>query len=524
MVEFLVFTAEMMAHFDRKAHEAYGVPTLLLMENAGRAVADYILSSEEDVYTAVVVAGVGNNGGDGFVAARHLHQAEVSVSVIVVGEPEKIKGDARVNFEIIKNISGINLFNAKDYNEWAQLLPFIEGADVVVDALFGTGLRRPLEGFYADVVKDINFSAKKIVSVDIPSGLSADSWEEIGPAIYADATVTFEAFKIAHVFPPAEEHVGELMLARIGIPPEAYEEDEHLPYRLVFPEGLFPRKLFNREAASHKGDYGHVLIIAGSVGKTGAAAMAAAAAVKSGAGLVTLAIPASALPVAASYMPEVMSFPLPERDGQIAPEAVDLLDRLLEGKTVVAAGPGIGTGEGAAALIKALIEKVKVPLVLDADALNILAKEGLPRFNTFTVLTPHPGEFSRLIKKPKDEILKERLKIAPSFAAEHGVMLVLKGYRTLIAAPDGVVYINATGNPGMASGGSGDVLTGMIAGFLAQAESHELEESVVEAVGFHGLAGDLAASELTQPYISATDIIDYLAEAFKHDLDWQLYI
>ena len=525
MVEFLVFTSEMMAHFDRKAEESYNVPSLLLMENAGSSVADYILSLDEEIYTAVVVAGTGNNGGDGFVVARHLHQNEVSTTVIVVGNPEKIKGDARTNFEIVKTIPGINLFKAENYNEWAELLPFIEGADVVIDALFGTGLKRPLEGFYADVVNDINFAAKKIISVDIPSGLSANTWEEIGPAIYADATVTFEAFKIAHLFPPAEDHVGELVLARIGIPPEAYEEDEYLPYRFVYPDGLFPRKLFMRESGSHKGDYGHVLIIAGSKGKTGAAVMAGAAALKSGAGLVTVATPESVLPTVASFMPELMTYPLKDRDGFISEKAIDQLAEVLEGKTVVAVGPGIGTEEETERFLKALIEKVRVPLVLDADAINLLAREEkLPSFSSFTVITPHPGEFSRLIRKPKQEIMADRLNIALNFSLQHNLVLVLKGYRTLVATPDGVVYINGTGNPGMATGGSGDILTGMIAGFLAQAEDHELEESVIEAVGFHGLAGDLASLDLTQPYLTATDLLDYLPEAFKYDFDWDFSI
>ncbi len=485
--------------------------SILLMENAGGWVAKKILEME-DVFVVTVVAGPGNNGGDGIVAGRHLLNHELTVNLILLADEERLKGDARKNFEIAQR-SGMNIYTVKSEREWDELLPFIERADVVVDAIFGTGLKRKVEGLYARAIEDINLLAPMVVSVDLPSGVSSEDGSIMGVAVEADITVTFEALKFGHIFPPGEDYCGDIEVVKIGIPPEAYY-DEELPYRLTHPDGLFPAKLFRRPSLTHKGDYGHVLVVAGSKGKTGAAAMAATAALRSGAGLVTLAAPEEVL----SYIPvppEIMTFPLPSSEGRISVQAIPLIEEMLKGKTVLAAGPGLGTWQQTAEFLLSLLEKADIPRVLDADALNIIASAGKMPGGSLTVLTPHPGEFSRLSSSPKKENLRERLEEARKFAMEKGVYLILKGYRTVIAAPDGTAYINATGNPGMATGGSGDVLTGIIAGFLAQAEPDEAEEAIVEAVGYHGLAGDLAASDLTQPYITATDIIEYLPEAFK---------
>ena len=513
MKEILVFNAELMGKFDRKAEQVYDVPSRILMENAGGWVAKKVLEMEE-VFTVTVVCGPGNNGGDGIVAARHLQNHDLTVNLILLADPEKLKGDAKANLDIAKK-SGINIYIANSVEEWEELLPFIERADLVIDAIFGTGLKREVSGLYSIAIDDINLLARQILSVDLPSGVSSENGKILGKAIEADLTVTFEALKFGHILPPGESHCGEIEVVKIGIPSEAYE-DEELPYRYTFPDGLFPSRLFRRRPDSHKGDYGHVLIIAGSVGKTGAAAMAATAALKSGAGLVTLATPEEALPMV-PIPPEIMSFPLKSENGKISFEAEKQIENLLNGKTVVALGPGIGTEEGTVEFLKELLKRIEVPLVIDADGLNIISSfSSFPEFKTTTVLTPHPGEFSRLTGLTKEEILEDRINVARKYASNNGVFLVLKGYRTVIAAPDGTVYINATGNPGMATGGSGDVLTGMIAGFLAQSEEDEIEEALVEAVGYHGLAGDLASQELTQPYISATDIIEYLTEAFKN--------
>lgn len=510
MKEILVFNAELMGKFDRKAEEEYRIPSMILMENAGGWVAKKVLEME-DIYTVTVVAGPGNNGGDGIVAARHLQNHDLTVNLILLADPEKLKGDAKFNFEVAEK-SGLNIYVSTSMVEWEELLPFIERADLVIDAIFGTGLKREVTGFFARVIDDINLLARSILSVDIPSGVSSENGEILGRAIEADYTVTFEALKFGHVLPPGESHCGDIDVVKIGIPNDAYEEEE-LPYRFTFPDGLFPRKLFRREPDSHKGDYGHVLVIAGSVGKTGAAAMAGIAALKSGAGLVTVATPQEALPML-PIPPEIMTFPLKSEKGEISAEAVSQIQKMLQGKTLIAIGPGLGTGDGVRKFLLELIKETSLPLVIDADGLNILSTlPALPKFTNIVVFTPHPGEFSRLTGKNKTEILSNRIELARNFAIENQLYLVLKGYRTLIACPDGTVYINGTGNPGMATGGAGDVLTGTIAGFLAQAEEDEMEEALVEAVGFHGLAGDIAAHELTQPYITATDIIEYFPEA-----------
>ncbi len=510
MEELLVFDASLMGKFDAKAGEEFSVDSIILMENAGGWVAKRILEME-DVFVVTVVAGPGNNGGDGIVAARHLLNHELSVNLILLANPEKLRGDARKNLEIAQR-SGMNIYPVESEGEWEELLPFVERADVVVDAIFGTGLKREVQGLFARAIEDINLLAPLVVSVDLPSGVSSEDGSVMGVAVEADFTVTFEALKFGHIFPPGEDYCGDIEVVKIGIPPEAYEEEE-VPYRFTHPEGLFPAKLFRRPSLSHKGDYGHVLVVAGSLGKTGAAAMAATAALRSGAGLVTLAAPEDLLPYI-PVPPEVMTFPLPSSRGRIKAEATSLIEEMLEGKTVLAAGPGLGTWKETGEFLLALLEKSSLPRVLDADALNIISSAGEIPGRALTVLTPHPGEFSRLLSEPVEKNLRRRLERAREFARERGLYLVLKGYRTVVAAPDGTAYINSTGNPGMATGGSGDVLTGMLAGFLALAEEDEVEEAIVEAVGYHGLAGDLAASELTQPYITATDIIQYLPEAF----------
>ncbi len=514
MKEIPVFNAELMGKFDKKAEEKYGIPSRILMENAGGWVAKKAVEME-DVFTVTVISGPGNNGGDGIVAARHLYNQELTVNLIVLSSPEKIKGNAKLNLQAAEK-TGINIFFVNGMKEWEELLPFVERSDLVVDAIFGTGLKREVKGIYRRAIDDINLLAKKILSVDLPSGVSSENGEVMGRAVEADFTVTFEALKFGHILPPGEEHCGDTDVVKIGIPPDAYE-DENLPFRFTFPDGLFPRKLLRREQNSHKGNYGHVLVIAGSLGKTGAAAMTAIGALKSGAGLVTLATPSPVLPMV-PIPPEIMSLPLKDKDGEISSEASTQLEEMLKGKTVVAVGPGLGTSGETGKFLKELIKKVNVPMVIDADGLNLLSSfPYFPEFKTFTVLTPHPGEFSRLTGKGKDELLKNRIEEARKFSLEKGVNLILKGYRTLICSPDGTVYINATGNPGMATGGAGDVLTGMIAGFLAQAEEDEMEESLVEAVGYHGLSGDLAATELTQPFLSAMDIIHHLPDAFKYE-------
>jgi NAD(P)H-hydrate epimerase len=409
----------------------------------------------------------------------------------------------------------------EDSAAWQRLKSGLADATLVVDALFGTGLTKPVEGFLAEVIRDINvaFPSARVVAVDLPSGVSADTGELIGECVPADASVTFTAPKIAHVFPPACERVGEWVVKAIGTPAEALQSDPELQLNLTCREDLAwlgtPRK-----PDAHKGIFGHVLILAGSIGKTGAAAMAAKAALRAGAGLVTVATAKSALPIIASLGMEFMTEPLPETEaGTVSLRALEggRLDRLVEGKSVLAVGPGIGTIPETAELVRTVVNQYDAPVVLDADGLSAFAgyAGSLRAAGRVRVLTPHPGEMARLTGQTTGEILARRVETAREFATRHQVTLVLKGFRTLTAASDGQVWVNPTGNPGMASGGTGDVLTGLIAGLLAQYPARPVAEVVAAAVYLHGLAGDLAASELGQISLIAGDLLDALARAFQ---------
>ncbi|MGZ5488799.1 MAG: NAD(P)H-hydrate dehydratase, partial [Candidatus Aminicenantales bacterium] len=352
------------------------------------------------------------------------------------------------------------------------------------------------------------------VAVDIPSGLSADTFEIIGPSVKADLTVTLAAPKVAHIFPPALDRVGELVIAPIGIPPELFENPD-LKLELVEEPAVRPY-FAKRKRDTHKGSYGHLLIFAGSLGKSGASALAGRAALRMGAGLVTVATAAGVLPSIARSMAELMTEPLAETpEKTIAAAALPRALALLKGKNAVLIGPGLSTNASTAEFVLGLLPKIKVPCVIDADGLNIIASrlDVLADLEAPAVLTPHPGEFARLVGRTNDEVVRHRLELAPEFAAKHDVVVVLKGYRTLIAAPDGRVFVNPTGNPGMATGGTGDVLGGMIASQIAQ--KNDLLGAVLSAVYAHGLAGDVAADRLSEKSLVAGDLIRYLPPALK---------
>jgi len=516
-----ILTAAQMQRIDRLTTERYGVPSLTLMENAGRGCVEFLAErfaplAEQKI---VILCGKGNNGGDGMVVARLLREQGLHPTVLLFSDPQSVRGDAQINWQRLAASGPPEV--AADSAAWSQRLPGLQGATLLVDALFGTGLTKPLEGFFAGVVRDINekLPRARVMAVDLPSGLSADSGELIGECVRAHAAVTFTAPKLAHVFPPACERVGEWVVRDIGTPREALEDDPELFLNLMGREELTwlaaPRKI-----DAHKGNFGHVLVLAGAVGKTGAAAMAAKAALRAGAGLVTVATAKSALPIIASLGMEFMTEALPETEvGSISPRALDYgrLDKLVEGKDVLAVGPGIGTARETAELVRTVVNRYPLPLVLDADGLSAftgcaasLRTDGLIR-----VLTPHPGEMARLTGKTTAEILAHRVDVAREFARERQVTLVLKGSRTLTAAPDGKVWVNPTGNPGMATGGTGDVLTGIIAGLLAQFPLRSPSEVVAAGVFVHGLAGDLATKEIGEPSLIAGDLLDYLPSAFR---------
>ncbi|HAV40792.1 MAG TPA: bifunctional ADP-dependent NAD(P)H-hydrate dehydratase/NAD(P)H-hydrate epimerase [Acidobacteria bacterium] len=513
-----ILTASQMREIDRQAIENLGIPGLVLMENAGREVAS-LLSNELKIgpgCPVLVIAGKGNNGGDGLVAARHLFNYGVDCEVLLVSREEEVKGDALVNLQIAKK-TGIKIKAVPTPALWRRYRPLLKEAPVVIDALFGTGLSSPLSGLYAQVINDLNNSGDLIVAVDIPSGLSADSFELIGPAVKADFTVTMAAPKIAHIFPPAEDYTGELYVADISVPPFLFNRPD-FSIELVEIDSLQPY-FQPREKGTHKGSYGHLLILAGSYGKTGAAAMAGKAALKMGAGLVTVATADSCLPVVAKTMPELMTEPLPETSARtISERALSRVLELLEGKDALLLGPGLSTHSETSSLVLNLLERIKktkLPVIIDADGLNIISsrREILSSLPAKTVLTPHPGEFSRLSGIPTGEALRHRLEVGPEFAAKYHLHLVFKGYKSLTVSPQGKIWVNPTGNPGMASGGSGDVLSGFIASEAMQTK--DLTQAVVNAVFVHGLSGDLAADKIGERPLLATDLIRYLPSAIS---------
>jgi hydroxyethylthiazole kinase-like uncharacterized protein yjeF len=510
-----VLTSKQMKEIDRTAIEEIGIIGPILMENAGLQIFRAIMMRFSNILkeNVVIIAGKGNNGGDGLVVARHLFNQGCDPHVLLLANKEDLRGDAGLNLRIAEK-TGIRITEVLSLEKWRTKRKELAQATIIVDAIFGTGLTKPAGGMYASVIEDINKSKAFRAAVDIPSGLSSDTFRIIGPCVKADLTVTLAAPKVAHVLAPAEEFVGELVVADIGIPPFLFESEE---LKLELVEKKTVRPYFkSRRKDTHKGTYGHLLIISGSLGKTGAASMAAKAALKMGAGLVTVGTPESCLPIIARSMAELMTEPLPETpERTLSSEALDKIVSLLEGKDGLMIGPGISTHPSTAELVLSLIPKIKVPAVFDADALSILASKpelfkSLPQP---AVLTPHPGEFARLIGLSTKEVIDNRLELSARFAQEYKVFLVLKGYKTLIATPEGNVYINPTGNPGMASGGSGDVLSGMVGSMIIQEKN--LLEAILAAVYVHGLSGDIGAERLGEKALTAGNLITYLPSALK---------
>ena len=458
-----------------------------------------------------VVCGRGNNGGDGFVVARTLHQRGTDVSVFVIGSVADVRGDARVNLEILGRL-GLTVVEIGDEQTWELHFSEISQCKLIVDALFGTGLTAPLAGMLETVVADINGAGLPIVSIDLPSGLSADTPEIIGDCIEASMTVALAAPKLPLVLPPGEGKAGDLVIADIGIPAEVISALDGPRIELLTRERM--RELIEpRQADSHKGDFGHVLVIGGSRGKSGAAHLAAMGALRSGAGLVTIATPSGCQAIVAALGSEYMTEALDETpDGTVRSDAIDRV--LMIENDVIAAGPGLGLHTDTAGFVGALLERGGGPLVLDADALNAVA--GSPdllqgREGRDIVITPHPGEMARLVQMSTEEVQGARIDVARDFATLHHVYVVLKGHRSLIATPAGHVFINPTGNAGMATGGTGDVLTGIIAAWLAQLL--DAEAACKLAVYLHGLAGDLAEADDGEVAMTATDIIAHLGDA-----------
>ena len=517
-----VVTAEIMQKLDRRTIEEASIPGIVLMENAGRGAVREILASYPEILKGkvAILAGSGNNGGDGYVIARYLMNRGVHVKIFLLAERDKVKGDARSNLDILLKMNA-SITEVKDLDVWKAILPELEGYSLIVDAIFGTGLRSEVRGLVKEVINDINrFNIPK-VAVDLPSGLNANTGEVLGACVKAKLTITFALPKRGLLIYPGADFAGRLKVVDIGIPSYILDKEKISDHLLSF-ESL-SQFVKAREPNSHKGDYGHVLIIAGSQGKTGAAALSCHAAVRMGAGLVTLGIPESLNSIMEEKLTEVMTEPLAEeKPGFLGISSFEKIERLMEGKKVLALGPGISNHEGATKLVHRIVEESNIPLVIDADGVNALSFDTGPlkRAKVPVILTPHPGEMARLVGLSSKEVQKDRITIARDFAQTHGCYLVLKGMRSLIAEPEGNVFINPTGNAGMASGGMGDVLTGMIPGFIAQ--SYDIATSIKLAVFMHGLAGDLVAFEKGPVGLIAGDLVNEIPRVLKVFMDGKL--
>jgi hydroxyethylthiazole kinase-like uncharacterized protein yjeF len=456
------------------------------------------------------LCGKGNNGGDGFVIARTLAQRGVDVSVFLLAPVAQVKGDARVNLDILGRL-GVGVIEVDDEQRWELHASEVQRCSLIVDAIVGTGLSAGLAGLLDTVVADVNVMGIPIVSVDLPSGMSADTPHLPGSCIDAAMTVTLAAPKLSLLLPPGENHAGDVVIADIGIPYEVIDGLEGRQLELLTPEQV-RLTVQPRPADSHKGDYGRVTVVAGSRGKTGAAHLAALGALRSGAGLVTVATPGSCLPIVAALAAEYMTEPMAEVDGMVAGTAVDAVLGLRQ--DVIACGPGLGRSGATRAFVRGLVERSPVPLVLDADAVLAFADDPgqlVGRDERHIVITPHPGEMAQLLGRTVEEIQANRVEIACEFAATHQVYVVLKGHRTVIASPAGAAAINPTGNPGMATGGTGDVLTGMVAAWLSQLL--DADAACRLAVFLHGAAGDLAATHEGRVSMIASDLLAHLGPA-----------
>jgi hydroxyethylthiazole kinase-like uncharacterized protein yjeF len=520
-----------MAEVDRLTTEQYRMPSILLMENAGRSFADELEKACPGLSAKriVILCGRGNNGGDGFVVARCLALRNANPSILLFADPEKLRGDARTNWEIAQAMD-LPIQVLATPAEAKTYLRKVSQPDVIVDALFGTGLGKPIGPDTRPVVDWVNKVSVRafVASVDIPSGLFADSPVIPGPAVKAHLTVTFSAMKLAHIVPPASDFAGKVVLVPIGSPPALLENPE---YRLNLIDSVQIRKALPRRAPdSHKGSFGHVYVVAGSGGKSGAALMTGMAALRSGAGLVTLWLPKSLQRSVVGKFPELMTEFLPETEDQTSDRAgAERLLALLPQVEAMVLGPGMTVHPSTRKLIWELVRRSPVPVVLDADGINAFVPPASPLQNEAgmpIIITPHPGEMARLMGKKIADVQKNRLEVALNCASRYRCYVVLKGFQTVIATPAGDVFINCTGNPGMATGGTGDILAGIMGRFVAgwkhqrgRENPLNLADCLSAAVYLHGLAGDLAAEDKGMESLIATDLLAYLPKAFKKVLN-----
>ena len=511
-----VLTAAEMGAADKRSVES-GVAIATLMEGAGEAVAKFCLRRYPDAARVMVVCGKGNNGGDGFVTARLLASEGVGVRVLLVGREQDVKGDAARALSMLKDATDEGIVaEVEEGASVEELVELLGEADLLVDAVVGTGFRPPLRGAAAMVRDAFARAAVPVVAVDLPSGWDADSLEEkIEGAFRADAVVTFTAPKLAHVFGHLTADVfGPVVVGEIGTPDGAVP-----PGTMMWTGSSKAITERPRPINSNKGKFGHVLVVGGSYGTAGAPSMASLACMRAGAGLVTAAVPREMVGLVGAIAPELMVRGLSQgAEGSADLKNLGGLEELLKGIKVIAIGPGLSTKGDASEFARELIAKTTVPIVIDADALNAFDASKTHFLNgsgRTMVLTPHPGEMARLLGMTVKEVEADRIGLARKFATEHQVTLVLKGWRTLVAHPDGSIAVNTTGNPALAKGGSGDILTGIVAAMLAQWPD-DAARAVEAAVYLHGLAADLAARKMDEKTVLATDVIDCLSAAFGY--------
>jgi len=527
-----ILTAAQMRETDRLTTERYGIPSDLLMENAGAAIAGYLATAYPELatYKVLILCGKGNNGGDGLVVARRLRERGLSPQVVLFAEPTAMHGDAAINLNRWQQ-GNADLRVVTSTAQWDVARAVLAEADLVLDALLGTGLTGPVEGLLAQVIEDVNAASghgtgkvrvsrrTRVVSVDMPSGLASDAVDFGGPVINADATVTLTAPKLGQMVSPRADSVGKLIVCQIGTPPELLDDNPDLKLHWLEP-GEFRDLPLVRRRDSNKGNFGHALVVAGSLGKSGAAVLAGRAALRAGAGLATVATPIDVLPIVAAGMPELMTAPLLATEaGSVSMGNFDYgrFAAILRGKSVLAIGPGLSTDTQAQQFIRAAVLETDLPVILDADGLNAFA--GQPhqlnaRKTQLLAITPHPGEMARLLGVTPADVQAHRLDVALKTAARWHAHVILKGYHTILALPDGRAFVNTTGNPGMATGGTGDVLTGMLAGLTAEFDAGHWERVLGLGIYLHGLAGDLAAARVGEASLVASDLIEALPRAF----------
>ena len=512
-----IVTSRQMKNIDRRAIRDFGIPGTVLMENAAAAV----MTAMEKFFDGLqgvrvgIICGKGNNGGDGLALARRLRISGVPVRVALLSSFGPVKGEAKVNLSILRKTDVEIVQNASS----RSLADIIAWSDVLVDAMLGVGLSSPLKGLYAKAVGMINASVNPVVAVDVPTGIDADTGEVNGAAVKADLTVTMAFLKPGLVLYPGAEYAGTVRVADLGIPPEVAEK-ENISMSLLDRDSV-RGVISGRLPDAHKGDFGHLMVVAGSPGKAGAAIMAARGALRAGAGLVSVATPNNLVPIIQAQVAEAMAVPSAESiEGTLGIGAEEELLKAMGKMSAAAIGPGLSTHYETVQAVRSLVRRLAIPAVIDADGLNALVgfTDILKKVRASVILTPHPGEMGRLLGISSSDVQRDRIAIASNFAKKNKVTVVLKGAATVVATPQGWVFINSTGNPGMASGGTGDALTGMIGSFLAQ--GYSASQAACLGVYLHGRAGDLAAEEKGETSMIAGDLIDKIPQTFKETIQY----